>query len=72
MDGSLTALQQILNGEYVGASGALPLKEIGRQAVRIPVNLLTGKGPKHYIAKYLIVTNQTPALAKKLIADYGK
>jgi ABC-type sugar transport system substrate-binding protein len=71
MDGSLTAMQQLLNHEYVGASGALPLKEIGRQAVRIPVNLLTGKGPSHYVAKYLLVTNDTPALAKQLIADYG-
>jgi ribose transport system substrate-binding protein len=71
-DGSLTALQQLLNKEYVGASAALPLKEIGRQAVLIPVNLLKGKGPKLFNAKYLLVTQNTPALAKKLIADYGK
>jgi ribose transport system substrate-binding protein len=72
LDGSLTAMQQLLNGEYVGASAALPLKEIGRQAVRIPVNILKRKGPKAYVAEYLLVTNNTPALAKKLIADYGK
>jgi ribose transport system substrate-binding protein len=72
MDGSLTALQQILAGEYVGVSGALPLKEIGSKAVEIPVNILKGTGPKNYVAQYDIVTNKTPALAKRLIADYGK
>jgi ABC-type sugar transport system substrate-binding protein len=72
MDGSLTALKSLLNGDYVGASGALPLKEIGRQAVRVPVNILRGKGPRNYTAKYLLVTEDTPALAKRLIKDYGK
>ena len=71
-DGSLTAMQQLLRREYVGASAALPLKEIGRQAVRIPVNLLTGKKPRAYVAKYELVTNNTPSLARKLIADYGR
>jgi ribose transport system substrate-binding protein len=71
LDGSKTAMQQLLDGEYVGASAALPLKEIGRQAVLVPVNLLNGKGPSSYVAKYLLVTHETPDLAKKLIADYG-
>jgi len=72
LDGSLTAMQQLMKGEYVGASAALPLKEIGRQAVRVPVNLLKGSGPKSYVSKYLLVTHETPSLAKRLIADYGK
>jgi ABC-type sugar transport system substrate-binding protein len=72
MDGSLQNMQLLLSGQMIGASGALPLKEIGRQAVHVPVNILTGKGPHHYIAQYLIVTHETPALAQRLIKDYAK
>jgi ABC-type sugar transport system substrate-binding protein len=72
MDGSLQNMELLRSGQMIGASGALPLKEIGRQAVRVPVNILTGKGPHHYVAQYLIVTHETPALAQRLIKDYAK
>jgi len=71
-DGSKNALEQLLiPGSVVRASAALDLFAIGRAAVWVPVNIIEKKKPTSYLAPYTFVTQSTPALAKKLIRNYG-
>jgi ABC-type sugar transport system substrate-binding protein len=69
-DGSRVAMQMILDNEMIGCTAAIPLRAIGEQSVQIPYNLIVGEGPTEYAAPYELVTNDTPELAKKLIADF--
>lgn len=69
-DGSRVAMRLLLDGDMLGCTEAIPLRRIGAAAVRIPYGLATGDGPDGYAAPYELVTNDTPELAKRLIADY--
>jgi ribose transport system substrate-binding protein len=70
-DGNRQAMQRILDGDYIKATGALPLKRIGEAIVWIPANILEDRRPTNYTADYELVTTETPDLARALIADYG-
>jgi ribose transport system substrate-binding protein len=70
-DGSKAALQKLVSGDVFGATAALPLRAIGRTTVAVPANIIAGKGPRHLVTDYVLVTSRTKALAKKLIADYN-
>jgi ABC-type sugar transport system substrate-binding protein len=70
-DGSKAAMQRILDGRVVGATAALPLKAIGRTTVAVPANILAKKGKRRVMTSYVLVTNSTKKLLRKLIADYG-
>lgn len=73
-DGSKAAMQAILAGSVVGATAALPLKQIGTTTVSVPAAIIAGKkgaADRHVVTDYVLVSNSTPALAKKLIADYS-
>jgi ABC-type sugar transport system substrate-binding protein len=73
-DGSKAAMEAILAGTVVGATAALPLKQIGATTVSVPAAILAGKKGKadrNVVTDYVLVSNSTPALTKKLIADYS-
>jgi len=72
-DGSKTAMQAILSGAVVGATAALPLKQLGATTVSVPAAIIAGKTGKarHALTDYVLVDNSTTALTKKLIADYA-
>ena len=73
-DGSKAAMQAILAGSVVGATAALPLKQLGMTTVSVPAAILAGKKDKasrHALTNYVLVDNNTTALTKKLIADYA-
>jgi ribose transport system substrate-binding protein len=69
-DGSRVAMKLLLSKQMTGCLGAIPLKDVGRAAVWVPANLIEGKTPTKYSGPYKLVTNDTPALAKKLIAEF--
>jgi ABC-type sugar transport system substrate-binding protein len=69
-DGSRVVMKMLLDREIVGCTASIPLREIGRACVSIPANVIDGKEPKDYAAPYKLVTNDTPDLAKQLIADF--
>jgi ABC-type sugar transport system substrate-binding protein len=69
-DGSRVVMKMLLDREIVGCTASIPLREIGRSCISIPVNVIEGKEPKNYAAPYKLVTNDTPDLAKQLIADF--
>jgi ABC-type sugar transport system substrate-binding protein len=69
-DGSRVVMKMLLDRQIVGCTASIPLREIGRSCVSIPVNVIERKQPKDYAAPYKLVTNDTPDLAKQLIADF--
>ncbi len=69
-DGSRIVMQMLLDREMVGCTASIPLREIGRACVSIPANVIEGKTPTDYAAPYKLVTNDTPDVAKQLIADF--
>lgn len=72
-DGTKNALHELLvPGSIVRASAALDLVSVGHAAVWVPANIIEKKKPTTYLAPYTFVTPETPALAKKLIASYGR
>jgi ribose transport system substrate-binding protein len=73
-DGSKTAMEAILAGSVVGATAALPLKQLGATTVSVPAAILAGKtdaASRNVVTDYVLVDNSTTALTKKLIADYA-
>jgi ABC-type sugar transport system substrate-binding protein len=69
-DGSRVVMKLLLDKTMVGCTASIPLREIGQKCISIPVNVIQGKEPKDYAAPYKLVTNDTPDLAKQLIADF--
>jgi ABC-type sugar transport system substrate-binding protein len=69
-DGSRVAMKLLLSKDMIGCTAAIPLKQIGRAAIWVPANLIEGKKPTGFLGPYQLVSNNTPALAKKLIADF--
>ncbi len=69
-DGSREAMQLILDGAIVGVTAALSAKQIGATTIAVPANILEGKGPKEVMTDYVLVTNETADLARRLIADF--
>jgi ABC-type sugar transport system substrate-binding protein len=69
-DGSRIVMQMLLDREMVGCTASIPLRDIGRACVSIPANVIEGKTPTDYAAPYKLVTNDTPDVAKQLIADF--
>lgn len=69
-DGSRVVMQMLLDREMVGSTASIPLRDIGRACVWVPVNVIEGKHPTDYAAPYKLVTNDTPDLARQLIADF--
>jgi ABC-type sugar transport system substrate-binding protein len=69
-DGSRVVMQMLLDQEMVGCTASIPLREIGRSCISIPVNVIEGKEPMNYAAPYKLVANDTPDVAKQLISDF--
>lgn len=71
-DGSKQVMQRIIQGnDPIKATAALNLKEIGRQAIGVPANILADEKPTTYNAPYMLVTPETKDLANRLIDNYG-
>lgn len=70
-DGSRQVMQKILDGGPIRATGALDLKAIGASAVWVPANIVEGKGPRFFNSPYVLVTHETPTLARRLIKNFG-
>jgi ABC-type sugar transport system substrate-binding protein len=69
-DGSRVVMQLLLDREMVGCTASIPLREIGQACVWVPVNVIENKEPKDYAAPYKLVSNDTPEVARQLIADF--
>jgi ribose transport system substrate-binding protein len=69
-DGSRVVMKLLLAREMVGCTASIPLRQIGRSCVDIPINVIEKKPPKDYAAPYKLVSNDTPDVAKQLIADF--
>jgi ribose transport system substrate-binding protein len=70
-DGDRQAMQLVLDGGFVKADAALPLKQIGEAVVWVPANIIEKKTPVSYTAQYALVTPQSRAVGQRLIADFG-
>lgn len=69
-DGSRIVMQMIMDQEMIGCTASIPLREIGQACIWVPVNVIEGKTPTDYAAPYKLVANDTPEVAKQLIADF--
>jgi hypothetical protein len=71
-DGGAQALKYILGqGSVIRADAALPVYNIGQASVWVPVNIFAKKGPTTSISTPILVTHQTQAVGKQLIAAAG-
>jgi ribose transport system substrate-binding protein len=70
-DGSRAAMQKILDGDVIRASGALDLIGLGRASVDVAANLLERRKPTKFVSRYILVTKSRKAAAEKLIRAYG-
>jgi ribose transport system substrate-binding protein len=70
-DGGRTALQGVVDGGMIKGVAALPLLEIGKAAVNLPINVIDGKQPTSYLAEYVLADASTLSQTRQLIADFG-
>jgi ribose transport system substrate-binding protein len=69
-DGSRVAMKRVLAGSVIRSVAALPLKKIGESAIDVPANIIEGKQPTKIKHKYVLVSLETAANGRKLIADF--
>jgi ribose transport system substrate-binding protein len=69
-DGSRVAMKRVLAGSVIRSVAALPLKKIGNSAIDVPANILEGKQPTKIKHKYVLVSLESAAAGRKLIADF--
>lgn len=70
-DGSRAAMDKIVAGDLIRATGALDLIKLGQASIDVAANLVEGKKPTRFLSQYLVVTAGTPKLARRLIRQYG-
>lgn len=68
-DGLEPVMQAIVDGELIGVTASIPLREIGAANVWVAANLVDGDDPGFFDAPYLLVNKDAAELAAQLIAD---
>jgi ribose transport system substrate-binding protein len=69
-DGALEALVKIKEGGIYKASGALPIRDVGRGVIDLNYGLLTGTGPKVLQVPVVLASLDDPAKLDELIAQW--
>lgn len=69
-DGSKAAMQMLFDRKVMGATMAFDLVDLGRSIILAPLKVLNKEGPVKILNDYVAVTNDTPDIARKLIAQY--
>ncbi len=70
-DGSLEALMKIKEGGFYKASGALPIRDVGRGVIDLNYGLLTGTGSKTLLIPVILASLDDKAGLDKLIAQWA-